>query len=90
RKNMFYYRGTELYAVRQGDYKAHFITQGAYGQFGDREEHTTPILYNVNEDPSEQFDIAGEHPDILEDINALVARHRATLVMGKDMLAERE
>jgi len=90
RRNMFFYRGTDLYAVRLGDYKAHFITEGAYGQFGEREEHSTPILYNVNEDPSEQFDIAVEHPEIIDEINAVVADHKAKLVRGKDMLAERE
>ncbi len=90
RKNMFYYRGTDLYAVRLGDYKVHFITEGAYGQFGEREEHETPLLYNVNEDPSEQYDIAAEHPEIIEQINALVADHRSKLVRGKDQLAERE
>ncbi len=90
RKNMFYYRGTDLYAVRLGDYKAHFITEGAYGQFEERQEHATPILYNVNEDPSEQFDIAKEHPEIIERINALVTEHQAKLVKGKDMLAERQ
>lgn len=90
RKSMFYYRGSDLYAVRLGDYKAHFITEGAYGQFGEREEHTTPLLYNVNEDPSEQFDIAMDHPEIIEGINSLVMEHRSKLVRGKDMLAERE
>jgi arylsulfatase A-like enzyme len=87
---MFYYRGTDLYAVRLGEYKAHFITEGAYGQFGEREEHETPLLYNVNEDPSEQYDLATEHPEIIEQINALVAKHRSKLVRGKDQLAERE
>jgi arylsulfatase A-like enzyme len=90
RNNMFYYRGTDLYAVRLDDYKAHFITEGAYGQFGEREEHETPLLYNVNEDPSEQYDLATEHPEIIEQINALVAKHRSKLVRGKDQLAERE
>ncbi len=90
RKEMFYYRGTELFAVRLGDYKAHFITQGVYGQFGEREEHATPILYNLSEDPGEQFDIAAEHPEILEQINALVTQHQSKLVRGKDQLADRE
>lgn len=90
RENMFYYRGTDLYAVRLGEFKVHFITEGAYGQFGEREEHTTPILYNVNKDPSELFDVAMEHPAIIEDINTIVAEHQAKLVRGKDMLAKRE
>ena len=90
RNEMFYYRGTELYAVRLGDYKAHFITEGAYGQFGEREEPETPLLFNINEDPSEQFNIASEHPGILQKIDNLIDEHLANMVMGKDMLVERE
>ncbi|MDT7828396.1 sulfatase [Pricia sp. S334] len=90
RKNMFYYRGTDLYAVRLGDYKVHFVTEGAYGQFGDRQEHDPPLLYHLDHDPSEQFDIAAEHPEIIKEINALVSEHKANLVRGEDQLAERE
>lgn len=90
RKSVFYYRENELYAVRSADYKAHFITNGVYGQFGGKEVHNPPILYNLSEDPSEQFDIAQDHPEILEQINALIETHRSKLVNGKDMLAERE
>lgn len=90
RKSILYYRENELYAVRSGDYKAHFITKGVYGQFGGREEHATPILYNLSKDPGEQFDIAAEHPEILEQITVLVAEHRSKLVEGKDQLADRE
>lgn len=90
RKSMLYYRGTELYAARLGDYKVHYITQGVYGQFGEREEHDPPILYNLSYDPSEQFDIAEKHPDIIDQINTMVKAHRADLVKGKDMLADRE
>jgi len=90
RKSVIYYRGSEIYAVRMGDFKAHFITQGEYGQFGEREEHDPPILYNLSHDPSEQFDIAENHPGVLLKINALVNNHRSNLVKGKDMLADRE
>ncbi len=90
RNDMFYYRGTELFAVRSGDFKAHFITQGVYGQFGEREVHEPPILYNISQDPSEQFDIAAEHPEIIQQINEMVKVHQAKMVMGKDQLAERE
>ena len=31
RDRLFYYRDSELRAVRKGRYKAHFITSGAYG-----------------------------------------------------------
>lgn len=90
RQSILYYRGPELYAARLGDFKAHYITQGEYGQFGGREEHETPLLYNLSHDPSEQYNIAAEHPDVLRDIEAMVAEHRANLRIGEDQLAERE
>src|SRR5690606_15403907 len=38
REVVFYYRGTDLFAVRKGPYKAHFLTQEAYGP-GSEEIH---------------------------------------------------
>jgi len=90
RQSILYYRGPELFAARLGDFKAHYITQGEYGQFGGREEHEIPLLYNLSHDPSEQYNIAADHPEVLRDIAAMVAEHRANLKMGEDQLAERE
>jgi len=90
RKHILYYRGPEVYAARLGEYKLHYITQGEYGMFGGKELHETPILYHLGHDPSEQFDIAAEHPEVIEEINQLVKEHQSTLVKGKDQLAERE
>jgi arylsulfatase A len=90
RKSILFYRGTELYAARLGDFKAHYITQGAYGEFGERKEHNPPLLYNLSHDASEKFDIAKQHPDVIEQINALVDSHKSNLVKGKDQLVERE
>ncbi len=90
RNSILYYRGTDLYAARLGDFKAHFITQGAYGEFGEREVHNPPLLFNVSQDASEKFNIAANHPEILEQINELVKDHKSNLIKGKDQLAERE
>ena len=90
RQHIFYYRGTELYAARLGQYKAHYITQGVYGQFGERQEHNPPILYNLYNDPSEKFDISKDNQEIITQINTLVKEHKSNLVRGKDQLAERE
>lgn len=88
RNEMFYYRGDWLYAVRVGDYKAHFITQEAYEPEVTR--HDPPLLYNVNVDPSEQFDIAADYPEVIEQINEVVKKHNEKLIKGPDMLKERE
>lgn len=90
RKSILYYRGTEIYAARIGKYKAHFITQGEYGEFGKREEHEPPVLYNLDTDPSEQFELTGDYTDVLNEFDLLLEAHNAKLVKGKDQLVERE
>nr|WP_299382984.1 sulfatase [Allomuricauda sp.] len=90
RKHLMYYRGTELYAARMGAFKAHFITQGEYRQFGERQDHEIPLLYNLDHDPSEQYNIALEHPKVIAQIQKIVTEHKSGMVLGKDQLAERE
>jgi arylsulfatase A-like enzyme len=79
RDAVFYYRARELYAVRQGAWKAHFISEGAYGQFGDRIVHDTPELYHLDIDPSEQFNVADAHPDVIARLRQVAADHQATV-----------
>lgn len=75
---IFFYRLQDVYAVRKGSYKAHFITESSYGGDG-RVEHETPLLFNVDHDPSESFDIAADHPEIVAELRDLVAQHRTTI-----------
>lgn len=89
RDQLFYYRGTELYALRMGEFKAHYITQGAYGIYGGKEIHNPPLLYNLNHDPSEQFNIADKHPEILKEMKKRIAEHQEKMVMGEDQLKDR-
>lgn len=80
RENLFYYRGSTLYAVRVGPWKAHFITQYGYGpQARHVEKHDPPRLYHLDHDPSERFDVAENHPEIIAMINDVVADHMAHL-----------
>jgi arylsulfatase A len=81
----FYYRGDQLFACRVGDWKAHFKTQTGYGQ-PEAETHDPPLLFHLGVDPSEKRNVAGEHADVLQQINEAVAKHRAGLVPGKPQL----
>ena len=83
----FYYRGLKLFAVRQGDYKAHFFTQPGYNQ-PKPDEHTPPVLFNLRMDPGETFDVAAAHPEVLANIAKAVERHRATVKPVKSQLIE--
>ncbi len=78
RDAFFYYRGTDLCAARVGKWKAHFITQSAYGK-DVPEKHDPPALYDLENDPGERFDVAAAHPDAIETIRAAVAKHQAAL-----------
>ena len=88
RKTMFYYRGTKLYAVRKGQYKAHLFTKPAYGK-GEEKMHNPPLLYHLGHDPSEKYDIAKDHPDVIEDIRKEITLHLANLTPGENQLAKR-
>jgi len=81
----FYYRGQQLYAVRKGPWKAHYITRPAYGR-GQAERHDPPVLYHLGHDPSEKHDLAKDNPEVLAEIAKAVARHRAKLKPGPPQL----
>jgi len=86
RDTLFYYRGDELFAIRKNAFKAHFQTAPGYGTPGVPvafEKHETPLLYNLANDPSERFDVAKDHPEIIADLQRELEKHRAALVPGK-------
>ena len=80
REFVFYYRGTQLYAVRKGAFKAHFTTKSAWGKNLKATTHEPPLLYNLNIDPSERWDIAEEHPEMIAEIRAEFQRHKSQVV----------
>lgn len=85
RDHVFFYRGEQLYAVRKGPWKAHFTTQPGFGG-EEPESHDPPLLYHLEHDPREKFDKAEAHPEVLDEIQALVDTHRARLDPGDDQL----
>ncbi len=71
-----FYRGDRVYAARLGEWKAHFITQTAYPD-GPRVTHDPPLLYQLNQDPSERFDLAAKNPEVIEEIYSRMDKHYA-------------
>jgi len=86
RKEMFYYNGGELYAVRLNDFKLHFKTSDWFKQ---PKIHNPPLLYNLNIDPSEKLNIANENPEKIKEILKLVEDHKSKMVKGEDQMANR-
>ncbi|MBN1999472.1 sulfatase [candidate division KSB1 bacterium] len=85
---VFFYRGTRVFALRKGPFKAHFITKSEYGS--DNEvHHDPPLLYHLEHDPSEKYNVADKYPDVIADIKNEFNKHLDGLVPGEDQLAGR-
>jgi arylsulfatase A-like enzyme len=68
RHEMPFFRKGELYAFRYGSNKIHFKTEGAYGMGPKLEEHDPPLLYQLDIDPGEKWDLAADEPDVVQDL----------------------
>jgi arylsulfatase A len=89
RNEMFYYHGEECYAVRSGMYKAHFKTKTSYTGQRQAEVHDPPLLYHLGHDPSEEYDIAQDHPEIIAAIRKVKARHQESIERVDNQLNKR-
>lgn len=88
RQDVFYYRGPRLYALRHGPYKAHFFTQTEFG--GEpAAAHDPPLLYNLDEDPGEKYDVAARHPDVIAAIRRIAADHARTVQPVDNQIVKR-
>lgn len=88
RNEVFYYWDSELRAIRQGRYKAHFITSGAYGEGEPRTTQTSPLLFDLATDPGEHFNIAAAHPEVVAALIRAADAHRRTVVPTKALFDE--
>jgi arylsulfatase A-like enzyme len=82
RQLIHYYIDGKLTAIRKGPWKAHFLTQVEFG--GEiREMHDPPLLFNLEEDPSERREVAKEHPEIVNDLVLEAEKHKREVRPGK-------
>ena len=90
---VYYYDANSLKAVRQGKWKLVFphlsqtylgTTRGNDGFPGIYKSVPVPLaLYDLSTDPGETFDLASQHPDLVEALSALAEQYRKTL--GDDL-----
>jgi arylsulfatase A-like enzyme len=89
RTTMMYYHGTRIFAARKGAYKLYFYKNNPLGYPEKLEKLETLQLFNLQADPSERFDVAAAHPEVIRDIEAMVAAHRTTVVAAPTNLERR-
>jgi len=78
----FYYFNDQIDAARLGEWKAHFRTRTGFGPPQSRKEHDPPLLFHLGRDPSENRNVAAQHPDIVAAILAAVEAHQSGLIPG--------
>jgi arylsulfatase A len=76
----------ELWAARMGPYKMHLASWETIGTelvgkrgYGNEQKHDPPLLFNVNTDVREQFDLAARHPDEVKKLQQAIEKFRSTL-----------
>lgn len=75
---MFYYNQGGLRAVRKGRWKLHVETNSA---MPDRKPYTRrdpPLLYDLDADHAEEFDVAAENPGVVKELLELLQKHKAS------------
>ncbi len=73
----FYYGAQALHAVRKGPWKLHIKTSSQTGK--EYFEGKLPLLFNLHTDPSEAYDLAAQHPEIVRALKDEIERHQQQL-----------
>ncbi len=88
RELVYYYSGTHLYAIRKGLWKAHFTTKSLYSK-EPAAPHNPPLLFNLENDPSEKYDVSKKHPEMVEEMKKEFDRHTANMKVGPSNMEEK-
>lgn len=75
RKLFFYYKGSQLMAVRKERYKLH-LKEGE------------PVLYDLGNDPGEKFNVASQYPEVVVELTEL-ARKQMSNVKIKESIFDK-
>jgi arylsulfatase A len=85
RQSFVYYRDTTAFALRRGRWKIHVATRSAYGKDA-AVKHDPPLLFDLGVDPSERFDVAKAHPDVVADLLKELAAHEAGVTPAENQV----
>jgi arylsulfatase A len=86
RQEMFFWTRGELHAVRSGPWKLHVKMRDPVN-YGRAVVPEQPELYHVERDISEAYNVAEQHPEIVDRLLAMIKAHEADIEPHEDMLA---
>lgn len=73
----FYYDANQLFAVRKGPWKLHLksVETGS----GDLTQYAQPMLFNLETDPSEKYNVSKNNPEVITRLRELAAQHQKSV-----------
>ena len=77
RNDMIYYHGDEVFALREGSFKAHFKTKTEFVGQQKPKVHDPPLLFNLEHDPAEKYNVAASHPEVVQRLSQRKEQHEA-------------
>jgi arylsulfatase A-like enzyme len=85
RDKFFYYSGRRLFAVREDEWKLHFIKRkrGPKGHLSAPVYCHPPELYNLTTDPGETHDVVAQHPNVVERLSEAALDFQEKMKPGK-------
>ncbi|MFO0888544.1 MAG: sulfatase [Isosphaeraceae bacterium] len=83
RNEVIYYYDDQLTGMRQGPWKLHLKTIEAASGRTTTHVESPPLLFNLDQDPSERYDVASGHPEVVARLLKAIEAHRATVRPGE-------
>jgi len=79
-RTIYYYRDENMHAIRKGKWKLHFritLYEGRTYHLGRKTiELDHPLLFDLEEDPSEHYDLSAKYPEIVDKLTSIAAAYR--------------
>jgi arylsulfatase A-like enzyme len=79
-RTIFYYSAQRLNAVRKGKWKLHYRyydnSKGGYLVARNWVTPEKPLLFDVQADPSERFDLADKFPEVVQDLEETASQYK--------------
>lgn len=88
RDENYYYHADILVGVRKGNYKLLLYSNSEVAYPDELKKLDKPVLFNINEDITERYDIADKHPDVVQQLLTLLEQHSKTIVRVEDQCSK--
>ena len=84
RTNIHYYRKDTLVAIRHKEWKIYIDDPNHWNDEFTKAD--LPLLYNLDQDPSEKYNIADSHPEIIDDLIQIAEAHIKETIVAPSQL----